>query len=149
MRCIENLLLWLVDYSVRFVCYVIAYHLNLIKMVKRGTPLSSENYPSCIEIKVKKAFKKSTSAMLDLLYNGMGIRARVCVSPLSSYLYIISCGAAGENCCIHNVVDIGKVYLAIASHFVKNTSVSSLSFLWIFGYHFGSLSESFWRRYPL
>ena len=28
--------------------------------------------------------------MLDLLYNGMGIRARVCVSPLSSYLYIIS-----------------------------------------------------------
>ena len=32
----------------------------------------------------------STSAMLDLLYNGMGIRARVCVSPLSSYLYIIS-----------------------------------------------------------
>ena len=28
--------------------------------------------------------------MLDPLYNGMGIRARVCVSPLSSYLYIIS-----------------------------------------------------------
>ena len=28
--------------------------------------------------------------MLDLLYNGMGIRARVCVSPLSSYLNIIS-----------------------------------------------------------
>ena len=26
--------------------------------------------------------------MLDLLYNGMEIRARVCVSPLSSYLYI-------------------------------------------------------------
>ena len=104
----KNLFLWLVGFSVRSCVYVIAYHLNLIKTVcfaKLPTML--------IQVKFKRLSKIQIRHVGSPVQR-LGIRARVCVSPLSSYLYTTSM-AWTTNGVVHGQT--------VTPHHVKNSCI--------------------------